>query len=174
MTWRHKMVWHGTYIIGKTNITNSLSWKGPCLTIFFFFFFFFFFFAYGLGLEKKGLMQYAQAPMLILVYYGYILRILLKSSYRKYANCILFKSKLDCYWLDRYTVPVRILHKYIAGRYRPIRVADGPITSRYRFIKNVSWGLPELHLGRMLLIKVLLNSNPFRRIFLWSGIRGEI
>ena len=37
------------------------------------------------------------------------------------------------------TFPVSILHKSIAGRYRPVRVADGPITARYRFIKNASW-----------------------------------
>ena len=37
-------------------------------------------------------------------------------------------------------VPVSILYKSIAGRYRPARVADGPITARYRFIKNASWG----------------------------------
>ena len=35
--------------------------------------------------------------------------------------------------------PVSILYKSIAGRYRPVRVADGPITARYRFIKNASW-----------------------------------
>ena len=35
--------------------------------------------------------------------------------------------------------PVSILYKSIAGRYRPIRVADGPITACYRFIKNASW-----------------------------------
>ena len=29
--------------------------------------------------------------------------------------------------------PVSILQKSIAGRYRPVRVADGPITARYRF-----------------------------------------
>ena len=34
---------------------------------------------------------------------------------------------------------VSILYKSIAGRYRPVRVADGPITARYRFIKNTSW-----------------------------------
>ena len=34
---------------------------------------------------------------------------------------------------------VSILYKSIAGRYRPVRVADGPITARYRFIKNASW-----------------------------------
>ena len=40
--------------------------------------------------------------------------------------------KVDCN-------PVSILHKSIAGRYRPVRVADGPITARCRFIKNASW-----------------------------------
>ena len=30
--------------------------------------------------------------------------------------------------------PVSILHKSIADRYRPVRVADGPITVRYRFM----------------------------------------
>ena len=31
-----------------------------------------------------------------------------------------------------------ILHKSKAGRYRTVRVADGPITARYRCIKNAS------------------------------------
>ena len=35
--------------------------------------------------------------------------------------------------------PVSILYESIAGRYRPVRVADGPITARYIFIKNASW-----------------------------------
>ena len=35
--------------------------------------------------------------------------------------------------------PVSILYKATAGRYRPVRVADGPITARYIFIKNASW-----------------------------------
>ena len=30
--------------------------------------------------------------------------------------------------------PVSILHKSKAGCYRPVRVADGPITARYRFM----------------------------------------
>ena len=34
--------------------------------------------------------------------------------------------------------PVSVLHKSIAGRYRPVRVADGPITARCRFINNTS------------------------------------
>ena len=32
----------------------------------------------------------------------------------------------------RYIMPVSILYKFIAGRYRPVRVADGPITARYK------------------------------------------
>ena len=36
--------------------------------------------------------------------------------------------------------PVSILYKSIAGRYRPVRYPDGPITARYRFIKNAYWG----------------------------------
>ena len=40
--------------------------------------------------------------------------------------------------------PVSILYKSIAGRYRPVRVADGPITARYRFIKNASWDMIKI------------------------------
>ena len=36
-------------------------------------------------------------------------------------------------------IPVSILYKSIAGRYRSVRVADGPITALCRFIKNASW-----------------------------------
>ena len=35
--------------------------------------------------------------------------------------------------------PVSFLHKSIAGHDRPVRVADGPIMVRYRFIMNASW-----------------------------------
>ena len=35
-----------------------------------------------------------------------------------------------------HTYPASTLDNSIAGRYRPVRVADGPITPRYRFIKN--------------------------------------
>ena len=31
------------------------------------------------------------------------------------------------------------IYKSIAGHYRPVRVADRPITARYSFIKNASW-----------------------------------
>ena len=35
--------------------------------------------------------------------------------------------------------PPNILYKSIAGRYRPVSYPDGPITARYRFIKNAYW-----------------------------------
>ena len=35
--------------------------------------------------------------------------------------------------------PICFLYKSIADRYRPVRVADGLITTRYIFIKNASW-----------------------------------
>ena len=37
-------------------------------------------------------------------------------------------------------VPASILYKSIAGRYRPVSYPDGPITARYRLIKNAYWG----------------------------------
>ena len=48
--------------------------------------------------------------------------------------------KIDSTEMPKSLNPVSILHKSIAGRYRPVRVADGPITARCRFIKNASWG----------------------------------
>ena len=39
--------------------------------------------------------------------------------------------------------PVSILHKSIAGRYRPVRIADGPITARCRFMQNASWEVAQ-------------------------------
>ena len=47
--------------------------------------------------------------------------------------------------------PVSILYKSIAGRYRPVMVADGPITARYRFIKNASWEHNVLTMIKLLL-----------------------
>ena len=40
--------------------------------------------------------------------------------------------------------PVSIQHKSIAGRYRPVRVADGPITARYRFRRMLAGDLRSL------------------------------
>ena len=39
--------------------------------------------------------------------------------------------------------PASILYKSTAGHYRPVRVADGPITTHCRFIKNAYWGPAE-------------------------------
>ena len=41
----------------------------------------------------------------------------------------------------KYDIPASILYKSIAGRYRPVSYPDGPITARYRFIKNAYWDL---------------------------------
>ena len=57
------------------------------------------------------------------------------------------------------TDPLGILHKSIAGRYWPVRVADRPITVRYRFIKNTSWGDPDKSSPMLRLIR-----NCFVRI----------
>ena len=46
--------------------------------------------------------------------------------------------------------PRSILHKSIAGRYRPVRVVDGPITTLYRFIKNASWAWVQKVLAQQL------------------------
>ena len=46
---------------------------------------------------------------------------------------------LECHFDVCTKNPVSFLYKSIAGRYRPVRVADGLITARYRFIKNASW-----------------------------------
>ena len=56
------------------------------------------------------------------------------------GQCVLIQyKKFICKKVDHYTVnivyvSVSILHKSIAGHYRPVKVADGPITARYRFI----------------------------------------
>ena len=39
--------------------------------------------------------------------------------------------------------PASILYKSTAGRYRPVSYPDGPITARYRFIKNAYWVYAE-------------------------------
>ena len=51
----------------------------------------------------------------------------------------IYKCNCFLYLFLYYTNPASILYKSIAGSYRPVRVADGPITARYRFIKNAYW-----------------------------------
>ena len=41
--------------------------------------------------------------------------------------------------------PAGILYKSIAGRYRSVSYPDGPITARYRFIKNTYWEYNTKH-----------------------------
>ena len=56
---------------------------------------------------------------------------------------MMFSATLkDVFWDGDNGIPIiqaSILYKSIAGRYRPVRVADGRITARYRFIKNAYW-----------------------------------
>ena len=50
-------------------------------------------------------------------------------------------------------IPASILHKSIAGCYRPVSYPDGPITARYKFMQNAYWGFVLLLLclvGRVL------------------------
>ena len=44
-------------------------------------------------------------------------------------------------------LPVSILYKSIAGRYRPVSYPDGPITAHYRFIKNAYWASFSVYLS---------------------------
>ena len=45
----------------------------------------------------------------------------------------------ETYGAKQYDNPISIPYKSIADRYRPVSYPDGPITARYRFIKNASW-----------------------------------
>ena len=45
--------------------------------------------------------------------------------------------------------PASILHKSIAGHYRSVRVADGPIKARCKFINNASWVNIILHMRKV-------------------------
>ena len=46
---------------------------------------------------------------------------------------------VDVYWSFRSQKTPSILYKSTAGRYRPVSYPDGPISARYRFIKNADW-----------------------------------
>ena len=50
-----------------------------------------------------------------------------------------FCCSLSQFFFFFFFFPVRIHYKSIAGRYRPVSYPDGPITARYRFIKNAYW-----------------------------------
>ena len=51
------------------------------------------------------------------------------------VNEFMFKQcRFNVVWPLGCLDPEGILHKSIAGRYRPVRVADGPITARCSFM----------------------------------------
>ena len=62
--------------------------------------------------------------------------------------------------------PVSILYKSTEGRYRPVRVAIGPITARCRFIKNASWEIT----GIWVLFHVLRGNIDARIYFLYTHL----
>ena len=64
--------------------------------------------------------------------------------------------------------PVSILYKSIAGHNRPIRVADGPTSARYRFIKNASSVDSAIHL----IWVFIMSSNEFPHLFLCTNKKG--
>ena len=69
--------------------------------------------------------------------------------------------------------PASILYKSTAGRYRPVRVADGPITARCSFIKNAYWDKTGFRLTDILFsIKTIhiLQKNP---IF-WNVLLSDL
>ena len=79
--------------------------------------------------------QMAKGPFSCVVHY-------IKQSKEAQCICRIVCIRLVC---SSSIYPVSILYKSIVGRYRPVRVANGPITTRYRFIKNGSW-VPLLEL----------------------------
>ena len=66
--------------------------------------------------------------------------------------------------------PASILYKSIAVRYRPVSYPDGPITDRYRFIKNASWVMRVLWLC---LVRCLLNSFDDSLLAFWLPHWGK-
>ena len=59
-------------------------------------------------------------------------------------------------------IPASSLYKSIAERYRPVSYPDGPITARYRFIKNAYWDRCSTNWG----YTVQVSS---RIVYLWEG-----
>ena len=88
-----------------------------CLFVFFlffllFFFFFFFFLLFGAASRDKG----------------------------GFARVNRFKPPSSFFFFSNdSSYPISILYNSKAGRYRPVRVVDGPLTARCRFIKNADW-----------------------------------
>ena len=83
--------------------------------------------------------------------------------------------KVIFFFSEQYRVfPASILYKSIAGRYRPVSYPDGPITARYRFIKNamgccVFMVVPLLQLS-FLFLSVVLYAVFVSSLFLFSSL----
>ena len=64
----------------------------------------------------------------------YVVFVLRMHTPKKYLYLSVLLSTFWVKYVSRTKSPASSLHKSIAGRYRPVRVADGPITARYRFM----------------------------------------
>ena len=130
----------------------SCMYVFPCVIFFLVFFCPFSIAITSLGEERANLSAFRTFVRFMLVCVGFLsswslgvwegLRFVIVAlpglfSYFVFATRSYMRTKIDNQITNYY--PVSILYKSIAGRYRPVRVADGPITARYRFIKNASW-----------------------------------
>ena len=76
--------------------------------------------------------QPAHSCSLIISFTGHIL----DSQGCEISSCGQQKHAVFIGYMSVGTFPANILYKSIAGRYWPVSYPDGPITARYRFIKN--------------------------------------
>ena len=90
-------------------------------------------------------------------------------------------ESLKVYWKltgIRFKYPASILYKSIAGRYRPVSYPDGPVTARYRFIKNAYWVVWNWkHMFCIWFVTMNFSDRAQQRhLFLCSGIKimGEV
>ena len=90
-------------------------------------------------LHLRGLIHLAEFSSMLKMEKSYMNSLLLSCTTRPIRKGIHSKRKELA--PKRSNFPVSILYKSTAGRYRPVRVADGPITARCIFIKNASWVL---------------------------------
>ena len=75
----------------------------------------------------------------------------------------------------KYYFPANVLYKSIAGRYRPVCYPDGPITARYRVIKNAYWVRPSVYVILSLCIcyRSKCPCSQFRWSSHWSSTVGQ-
>ena len=116
----------------------------------FFFFFFFFFLQYTFNLSNSGTLQSCITTVFKASIFLKIRHFIIQERFNKliYVHkmwhltackisvCLSFlnwiKNEMIFYRISELMLPtltVSILYKSIAGRYRPVRVADGPITA---------------------------------------------